>query len=122
MKPLTVVSAYSPGILFEKTLLPLTKSGLIERIVIVNQEPIRFKMDRCHVLASDPLPSQKTLNLILDGIQTKYLLAFSWPQQISLEPKVLEKYLEVAESTKAGLVYSDFYDESDTDKDPSPVE
>ena len=116
MKPLTVVSAYSPGILFEKTLLALTKSGLVERIVIVSQEPIRFKMDRYHVLASDPLPSQETLNLILDGIQTKYLLAFSWPQQISLEPKVLEKYLEVAESTQAGLVYSDFYDESDQGK------
>ena len=121
MKPLTVVSPYSPGILFEKTLLPLTKSGLVERIVIVSQEPIHFKMDRCHVLASDSLPSQETLNLILDGIQTKYLLAFSSPQQISLEPKVLEKYLEVAESTKAGLVYSDFYDESDQGKTLRPL-
>ena len=112
MKPLTVVSPYSPGILFEKTLLSLTKSDLVERIVIVSQEPIHFKMDRCHVLASGPLPSQKTLILILDGIQTKYLLVFSWPQQISFEPKALEKYLELAESAKAGLVYSDFYDES----------
>jgi hypothetical protein len=121
MKPLTVVSPYSPGILFEKTLLPLTKSDLVERIVIVSQEPIHFKMDRCHVLASEPLPSQETLSLILDGIQTKYLLAFSWPQQISLEPKVVEKYLEVAESTQAGLVYSDFYDESDQGKTLRPL-
>jgi len=112
MKPLTVVSPYSSGILFEKTLLPLTKSDLVERIVIVSQEPIHFKMDRCHVLVSGPLPSQETLSLILDGIQTQYLLAFSWPQQISFEPKALERNLELAESAKAGLAYSDFYDES----------
>ncbi len=81
MKPFTVVSPYSPGILFEKTLLSLTKSDLVEHIVIVTQEPIHCKMDRYHVLASGPLPSQETLSLILDGIQTKYLLAFSSPQQ-----------------------------------------
>jgi len=121
MKPLTVVTHYSPGPLFEKTLLSLTKSDLVERIVIVSQEPIHFKLDKCHVLGSGSLPSQETLSLILDRIQTKHLLLLPWFRQISIEPEALERYLEVAESTKAGLVYTDFYDESAHTKTLHPL-
>jgi hypothetical protein len=116
MKPLTVVIPYNPGPFFEKTLLPLTKSDLVERVVIVSQEPVHLKIPRCRVLVASPLPSQETLSLILAGIQTKYLLLLTGSQQISIEPKALEKILGKIESTKAGLVYSDFYDESEHGK------
>ena len=109
MKPLTVVTPHSPGPFFEKTLLPLTKSALVERVVIVNQEPIHFKMDKCRVLVAGPLPSHETLSQILAGIRTKYFLLLPEAQQISIEPKALERILGVAESTKAGLIYADFY-------------
>jgi len=152
MKPLTVVTPYNPGPFFEKTLLPLTNSALVERVVIVephgqipreptshpggatsrpnaggpssagvSQEPVHLKMPRCRVLVAGPLPSHETLSLILGGIRTKYLLLLSGSQQISIEPKALERILEVAESTKAGLVYSDFYDESEHGKTLHPL-
>ena len=111
MKPFTVVTLYSQGLFFEKTLLFLTKSDLVERVVILSQEPVHLKIPRCRVLVSGPLPSYKTLSLILAGIRTKYLLLLPGIQQISIEPKALGKILRVAESIKAGLVYSDFYDE-----------
>ena len=121
MKPLTVVTPYSPGPFFEKTLLSLTKSDLVERVVIVSQEPVHFKMDRCRVLVAGPLPSHETLSLILAEIRTKYLLLLPGTQQISIEPEALERILEVAESTKAGLVYSDFYDENEHGKTLHPL-
>jgi hypothetical protein len=121
MKPFTVVTPHSPGPFFEKTLLPLTKSALVERVVIVSQEPVHFKMDRCRVLVAGPLPSHKTLSLILGGIRTKYFLFLPGSQQISIEPKALERILGVAESTKAGLVYSDFYDGSEQGKTLHPL-
>jgi hypothetical protein len=110
MKPLTVVTSYRPGPFFEKNLLALTKSALVERVVIVSQEPVALKMEQCRVLVCQPLASQETLSRILGGIRTKYFLLLPGSQQISLEPKALERILGVAESTKAGLVYSDFYD------------
>jgi GT2 family glycosyltransferase len=110
MKPLTVVIPHSPEPFFEKTLLPLTKSALVERIVIVSQEPIHYKMDKCHVLVSNPLSSHDTLSLIFAEIRTKYLLFLIGSQQISIEPNALERILRKADSTKAGLVYSDFYE------------
>ena len=108
MKPLTVLASHRPGLFFEKTLSSLTKSGLVERVVIVSREPVQFKMDKCRVLVAGPLPSHETLSLVLAEIQTKYLLLLAESQHISIEPEALEKILSVAESTKAGLVYSGF--------------
>ena len=121
MKPLTVVTPHSPGSFFEKTLHSLTKSVLVERVVIVSQEPVHFKRDRCHVLVAGPFPSHETLSLILAGIRTKYLLLLPGAQQISIEPKALVRMLEKVESTKAGLVYSDFYDGSEHAKTLHPL-
>jgi 23S rRNA pseudoU1915 N3-methylase RlmH len=121
MNPLTVVTPYSPGPFFEKTLLSLTKSALVERVVIVSQEPVHFKMDRCHVLVSGPLPSHETLSLILAEIRTKYILLLPRAEQISIEPEALERILRKAESTKAGLVYSNFYDENEHGKTVHPL-
>jgi len=116
MKPLTIVTPHSPESFFEKTLSDLTESGLVERIVIVTQEPFHSKLPRCRVLVAGPLPSHDTLNLILAETRTKYLLLLPGAQQISVELKGLERILETGESTKAGLIYSDFYDQSKQSK------
>jgi hypothetical protein len=121
MKPLTVVIPYRPRPSFEKRLLPLIKSAPVESIVIISPEPVRLKMDKCRVLVTGPLPSQETLSLILDQTRTKYLLLFSEAQQISIEPKGLERILEIAESANAGLLYSDFYEESEREKTLHPL-
>jgi hypothetical protein len=63
----------------------------------------------------------KTLRRILSGIRTKYLLLFLGGQRISVEPEALERILGKAESTKAGFVYSDFYDESKSGKTLHPL-
>ncbi len=116
MKPLTVVTPYSPRTFFEKTFLSLWESALVERVIAISQEPLHLTGDKCHVLVAGPLPSQKTLDLILNQTQTKYLLLLSEVKQISPELKALERFLEIAESTKAGMVYSDFYDVSEHEK------
>ena len=112
MKPVIVVTHYTPALFLEKTLLSLTKLSLIEGVVIVTQEPVHPKIPKCRVLVAGPIHSYETLSQILGGIRTKYLLLLSGPQQISVEPETLERFLEKAESTKAGLVYSDYYEES----------
>src|SRR4030042_7064053 len=121
MKPLTVVIPYSPEPFFEKTLLSLTKSALVERIVIVSQEPVHLRRPKCRVIAAEPLSSHQTLHLILDGIHTKYLLLRPETKQISIDPKSLDRLLEMADSSKAGVIYSDFYDESNAGKTFHPL-
>jgi hypothetical protein len=121
MNPLTIVIPYSPGPSFDGILLPLTKSDLVEHIVIVSQEPVYFKMEKCQVLVEGPLTSDETLNPILTGMRTEHFVLFLESLQISIEPKALEKILGKAESSKAGLVYSDFYDENEYWKTLHPL-
>jgi len=112
MQPLTIVIPYRPGAFFEKSLRVLMKSGLVERAAIVSEESVRFKMEKYEVFVWEPLFSNKTLGRILSVIRTKYLLLIPEGQGISVEPEALERMIGKAESTKAGVVYSDFYDES----------
>jgi hypothetical protein len=121
MKPLTIVIPHSPKPFFEATLLSLTNSGLVERLLIVSQEPVHLKIPHCRVLVSGSLASSETLRLILDGIQTDFLLLLSGDQQISIEPQGLEKTLAKAGSAKAGLVYSDFYEGNEHRKTLHPL-
>jgi hypothetical protein len=121
MKALTIVIPYSPGSSLDGILLPLTRSDLVEHIVIVSQEPVDFKLEKCQVLVAGPLTSDETLNAILSGMRTEHFLLFLEFGQISIEPKALEKILEKAESAKAGLVYSDFYDENEHWKTLHPL-
>ncbi len=121
MKPLSIIIPYSPDPFFKETLLSLTKFPLVERVVVVTQEPVHLKIPRCRVLTAGPPQSQETLNLILDGIRTDYLLLFPEPQQISIESEALEKILKKAGFMNAGLVYSDFYDGWEQGKTSHPL-
>jgi len=121
MKPSTLVIRYRPGAFFKKSLASLMKLTLVERAIIVSQRRLHLKAQRCRVLVSDPILSQKTLNLILTEVQTKYLLLLPEDHAISVEAEALARLLGKAESKKAGLVYSDFYDESKSGKMLHPL-
>jgi len=121
MKPLSVVIPSSPGSFFEKTLLSLTESDLVKRVVIVTPEPIHPKIPGCHVLVAGPLPSHETLSLILDETRTKYLLLLPGMHQISIEPDAFDRILGKAESTRAAVVYSDFYEQNKLEKTRHPL-
>jgi hypothetical protein len=121
MKPFTMVISHSPTPFFEKILLCVSKSDLIDRVLIISQEPVHLKIPKCRVLVTGSLLSHETLSLILGEVRTKYLLLFPRSRQISIEPEALEKLLEKAEFTKAGVVYSDYYDEGNHGKAIHPL-
>ena len=121
MKPFTIVTPYSRGPFFEKILRSFSKSDLVERVVIISPEPVHFEMDRVRVHVGGPLSSGETLNPILDEILTRYLLLLPGTQQVSVGPKAVERFLETAESRKAGIVYTDFWEEEEHGKILHPL-
>ncbi|OPY73486.1 MAG: UDP-Glc:alpha-D-GlcNAc-diphosphoundecaprenol beta-1,3-glucosyltransferase WfgD [Syntrophorhabdus sp. PtaU1.Bin002] len=110
MLSLTIVAPYSPEPFFAKTMSSLVDSGLVEDAVIVSEKPVDSKIPRSRLLVPGPLSSQETLMRILHDVRTDYLLFVAEGRHISVEPGALEKILTVAETTQAGLVYTDFYD------------
>jgi hypothetical protein len=93
----------------------------VEDVIVVGLEGPSFNVPRCRVLASGPITSQHTLRRILDSVKSDYLLLSTLPQVISIEPHVLDKVLETAEKTKAGITYCDFYDEEHDGNVPHPL-
>ncbi len=116
MKPITIVAQYIPEPLFQKNLLVLAGSQLVEVVIVIYQKPIELEMPKCRFLVTGSLTSQQTLESLLDNIKTTYLLIMPGFEQVSFESGALEKFLAIAEQTKAGVVYSDFYDENNEGK------
>jgi len=113
MKALTVVVAHSPGPCFVKSLFSLAKSDLIEHLVVVGQEAARLKIPKCRVVAGGPLSSYETLSRVLAEAQTNYLLLLPGGQQVLIGPETLQRMIDAAGSAKAGMVYSDYYEEGE---------
>jgi hypothetical protein len=111
MNHLTAITAYIPGPWFEKTLLILTTSDLIEDVLVICPEMVDIKIPKSRVVKGSGLQSQKTLAYVIEEARTKYLLFLTGTKQVSIEPGGFEKLVATAESAKAGIVYSDFYDE-----------
>ena len=121
MKPIAVVIPHIPEPYFEKVLLSLTQSDLVERILIIRQEPLRLEISKCRIFVGRPLHAHETLSQIVAETQTKYLLFLPGPQQISIGPGTLERLLEKADASQAGVVYSDYYDEGPQGKTLHPL-
>jgi hypothetical protein len=65
------------------------------------------------VVAGNGLSSGDTLKHILAGVHARYLLFLPQPHVISFSAAGLEKMLHIADTTRAGIVYSDFFEEDD---------
>ena len=111
MNPLTAVTAYIPGPWFEEALLFLATSELIEEVVVVSPEMVDIKIPKSRVVTGRGLQSEQVVTQIINEANTRYLLFLAGTKQIVMEPGALERLVATAESTKAGIVYSDFYDE-----------
>lgn len=121
MKPVTVVAAYSPQPLFERMLRALAASPLVQRIIITGGGDTHVGIEGCQVLTAGGLASGQALNAILNEIRTAYLLLLPGPNTVSLDVSGLEKKILAADSTKAGMVYSDFYESCGSGKSLHPL-
>jgi len=121
MNTLTVILPYSPISQFETTLNHFIDSSLVERVCIVHDKGYVGLHPKCEIIRSRSLTSGKTLNRLIKKIKTKYFLMIVQTQSIELGQNTLERMLSVAEQTRAGMVYADYYEISDDERHEHPV-
>ncbi|MGD0657125.1 MAG: glycosyltransferase family 2 protein [Syntrophorhabdales bacterium] len=123
MKPVTAAIAYNPDPRFETLLSSLAASGLVERVVVANgvdrADPWRAEPN-CDVLIGS-LYSSDTLERLLDSTRTEYLLLIPNASDLSFEPGGIERLVRLGETSRAGVVYSDFYASRSTGKTLRPL-
>lgn len=110
MKFLTVVIPFSEETYFQTTLQQFIQSPLVKKIVVAYSSHYTPVHEKCTGLQVDALTSGKTLNTILAALSTEYLLFITQAQSLTLNQAALERFLQIAEDTKAGMLYSDFYE------------
>ncbi len=110
MNELTVVLPYFESSSFEATLEQFIESPLVKKILITHDGAYSTKRSKCEGLIASSLTSGKTLQAILKKTSTKFLLFITQAQEIALGQNALERSVDIAKNTDAGLLYSDYYE------------
>ncbi|MDZ7290821.1 MAG: glycosyltransferase [candidate division KSB1 bacterium] len=107
---ITVVLPHSPQDYFERTLHEFINSPLVHTIFVVNNGTYATSHVKCISLPANAPAAGAVINQIVERLQTEYLLFINQSREITLGPAALERFTDVAQQTRAGLVYSDFYE------------
>jgi GT2 family glycosyltransferase len=121
MKKITAVIPFNQQPYFERMLQPILASPLIEKVLILQREPLAPSWPKCDTIEADSLSSSGTWNTLLHNIRTEYLLLINDLHEITIVPGSMERFLDVAESTAAGIVFSDYYEEKEGALTEHPV-
>ena len=119
-RPLTAFIPYSGHTFTRRTVEQLTQSHLVETVCLLtigDQPPI----GGCASLPVQSLTGSEAMKLIARKTRTSYALFLLHDTLIEFGQFGLERFLSVAESTGAGLVYSDYHDIKLNVRAPHPV-
>ena len=102
------ITVFLPQGIAEENIKELCESPIVNEVfVLTDKDKIQLKENiRC--LKIDYLFSSKTIELILKNCQSDYFLFYTQNSDFSLGKNALERFLQIAQQTRAGLLYSDF--------------
>lgn len=121
MSQISVVLPFSPQSHFPGTLQQFLDSPLVAGITVLHSGGFSASHPRCKAVEVTSTTSSRTLQGIVDGTKTPFLLVVSQAQQFELGQAALERFRTVAESTGAGMVYSDFHEVKNGVRSEHPV-
>lgn len=107
---ITVVLPHSTQECFERTLLEFAGSPLVQKIFVVNDGGYTASHPKCEALPASALTGGALINQIAKALGADYLLFVNQAQEITLGQAALERFVDVARQTGAGLAYADFYE------------
>lgn len=96
---------------------------LCEHLYVLSRQTDASRTSDCAyaTLAIDSLTSMKTLRLVARQAQSRYTFIYLKPTGIRLGYRCIDRMVEVAENTGAGMVYADRYEQRGEDVVPHPV-
>ncbi|HNS79799.1 MAG TPA: hypothetical protein PKM17_14225, partial [Syntrophorhabdus sp.] len=121
MKAVTVVAQYRTDPFFEKAVHLIEATGLVDRVLAVRRESASQKLSAFCTPVDGEIHDRTTLMRIINETGTNHLLFLTGDGYVFFEPGSIEKMIAAAESTKAGIVFSDFYDLNERGKTVHPL-
>jgi len=110
----------SCGIPETKILEHLRNSDPVDRVYTITTEPDTGKPES-EVLVTGKLPGTGTIQLIADTARTPYVLICLTDQTVELGQYAIERFITIMKSSRAGMVYSDYFELTKEIRSPHPT-
>lgn len=115
---ITVFLPFSGNDFTSKTIEGLKNNNLVDKIFLLSQDGSQTGEN---IIKIDGLFTADTFKKISENLNTDYLLFIINDTLIDFGQFAVERLFNLADTTGAGLVYSDYYDAKDDIKTPHPV-
>lgn len=120
-KKITVVIPFSGAEFSNKTIKEFSRSPLIEKIILLSTRNDLSAPAGCDLVCVENLFGSESIKKISAQNSSPYILILKHETEISLAQFALERFIDVAEMTSAGLVYSDYAELKAATRNPHPV-
>lgn len=118
-KKITIVLPKGSSDANQITISRLRDNSLVEQILLLGNDSDKLNADK--IIQITDFQSTDTFKKFSAEINTDYLLLFLSDKSILPGQFMLNRFLQVAENTNAGIVYSDFYEAENGALHPHPV-
>ena len=120
-KKITAFLPYSGNNFTAETVNELITTGFVDKIYLLTQSNVGDHLDNCEILKINNLFSSETIDLINKNTTEDYALFLTQDTKINLGQFAFERFIDVAETTGAGLIYSDYYEVKNEERSIHPV-
>lgn len=105
----------------KETIANLKASHLVNKIYLLTDNGCKEKVEGCEVISIDSLKSTDTIKKIAAKADSEYTLIYTKSADLRLGYFALDRMIQLAEDSDAGLIYADHYQVVGDDKKNCPV-
>jgi len=105
----------------KETILSLKESELVNKIYLLKENDNQETVEGCDILDIDTLRSTATIKKIASKADAEYTLLYTKSASLRLGMFALDRMLQIAADSGAGMVYADHYQIANNEKKNSPV-
>jgi len=120
-KKITLFLPYNGFSYTQKTVTSFISSGLVEEIYLLATKRDVPEIENCKILFVENLLSTATIKEIIAKTKTEFTAFVKQDTLLELGQFALDRFISVAESTAAGLAYSDYYEIKNETSQPHPT-
>lgn len=121
MKPINCFIPYNSPDITAQIASQLQASGLVAKIYLLICEDNATEIEGCELLPVNSLCSTETIRKIASRSDAAFSFIYTKDTSLELGQFALDRFYQIAESTQAGLVYSDYYQMADGIRSTHPV-
>lgn len=118
---ITAFLMYSGDNFTKRIVGELSSSNLVSKIYLLSQKEATHKIENTSVINIENPFGSLAMKLVAEKAKSDYILLLTQDTLIQFGQFCLERFISVAKSTCAGIVYSDYYDIKNETSSPHPV-